>query len=123
MTTTAHSPSLQNKFRSLCLSFPGVTEAAVHGRPEFLVGKEPFAAIEEHAGSSCVAVRVGPEDYRERAAETRLLITKHVEKDGWLLLKLARDIDWDEVMDLVLMSYVAVAPKKMLQALDRTLRP
>lgn len=107
--------------REICLSFPESVETKGHGHPVFRVGREAFAALEIHSGELHLAVRVGPEDYKERSTESRLLLERHVAKEGWVLLKLARVHHWDEVRDLVLLSYVAVAPKKMLQALERTL--
>ncbi len=119
--SAAQIASVLKKFRSIAESFPQVTEGESHGHPIFCVGKESFAALEIHAGVPYLALRVGPEDFVEGSRETRALTKKHALKEGWVLLKLVKDIDWEEVKGLLLMSYVSVAPTKMLQALDRTL--
>jgi predicted DNA-binding protein (MmcQ/YjbR family) len=121
MPPSSQIQALQKKIRTLCLSFPSVTEGEALGRPVFCVGKYSFAALEEHAGIPYFAVRVGPEDFRDRSPESALLVRKHVAKEGWLLVKLDREIDFDQAKDLLLMSYVAIAPRKMLQALEREL--
>lgn len=122
MTVAMELPShILKRLRQIALSFPEAAESGDAGAPVFSVGKEPFASVELLGGSPFLAVRVGSEAPGVKKAGARAFVSRHASKEGWVLLRLAGDVPWDEVKDSVLLAYVSVAPRRMLQALDRAL--
>ena len=108
----------RRRFRDLCLAFPGVTESVSARDSAYRVGRETFAHFEEHGDEPRAAIRVGPEEFRDRSPESRLLLEKHVAKEGYMTLRIDKRTDWDELRGLLLIAYAAVAPKRRLQELD-----
>lgn len=121
LRTTARRARSRRRFRELCLSFPGVTEAITGPKAVYRVGKEPFACFEDVGAETRASVRLGPEDYRERSPESVELLRKHVVRENYVTIPLDAQTEWDEVRDLLLMAYVAVAPKRRLQELEGAL--
>ncbi len=100
------------RMRDLCLDLPEVTEAGTDDLPQFRVAKSSFAEIERRSGKLVLYLRVG---------EGEAPVPKTPDREGWAAVPLDRNTDWREVRELVVLSYCAVAPTKMLRALDSAL--
>lgn len=117
------------RLRALCLALPGAGEKVAHGRPNFFTTKV-FAVFGgslkgEHRAPIAQRALLFLPDAAEREAlvqDDRFFVPGYVGPSGWLGLTfhgLALDeVDWDEVGELVDMSYRNTAPARLVQELD-----
>ena len=105
--------------REICLALPEAQEGLSFGSPWFRAGKKPFAIFDAHDGQPELAFRAVPEAREELLADPRFFPTPYMHHNGWLTMRLEEPIDWDEVEELVLDSYLQQALKRMLKALER----
>lgn len=123
------------RVREIALAFPEAHEKVSHGRPAFFVTKMFLM----YGGSVKPAVKGGdyiqhPQsimvkvDASDRAAlerDARFFYPAYLGPAGWLGLDLRarmrgdRDVDWDEVGELVDASFRLTAPKKLVKQLDQ----
>ncbi len=115
--------------RQLCLALPGAGEKISHGRPNFFTTKV-FATF----GGSLKGDHFAPvarrallflPDAAEREAlvqDERFFVPAYVGPSGWLGLTFhgfeVDDVDWDEVAELIDMSYRNTAPARLVSELD-----
>lgn len=112
------------RLRSLCTALPDVTERPSHGEPTwFIRDKKTFVMYADHhhddrvgcwmaapSGSQAAHVATDPERY---------FVPPYVGHRGWLGIRLdVPDVDWDELAELVVEAYRAVAPKRLVAELD-----
>jgi predicted DNA-binding protein (MmcQ/YjbR family) len=112
---------LIKRFRTLCLSFPEVSEMNSWGHPNFRAGKRTFATVEWVKGRPSLAFRLGA----TAAAQFRI---RHSEffytpygRDQWLSVWIDAPVTWQLVESLVDRSYRLVALKRLIAVLDGTL--
>jgi hypothetical protein len=117
------------RLRALCTALPEVTEKLSHGSPTWFVRKTFVMFVGEHHGERlgfwCAAP---PGVQEEMVAEDpdRFFRPPYVGHRGWLGVYLdgggdgdgGRDVDWDEVAEIVQEAYRTVAPKKLVALLD-----
>jgi len=112
-----------NRLRRLCLALPEVTERVSHGEPAwFIRGKRMFVTYVDHhhddrVGFWCAA---GAGEAAALVAEDgrRYFIPPYVGHRGWLGAYLdVPDVDWDEIAELVVDAYRAVAPATLIAKL------
>jgi phosphoribosylglycinamide formyltransferase-1 len=94
----------------------------VHGsHAQFLVRKKTFAYfLDNHHGDGIVAVtcKVLPGDNKAlvEATPRKFYLPAYVASRGWVALRLdVGKIDWEEVRELLLGSYMLVAPKRLAE--------
>ena len=108
------------ELRAVCLVLQESAEVETWGRPTFRAGKKMFAVFES-SDRHPYAVIFKP-DPPERAAlveDRRFYVPAYFGPGGWLALDFtAAPVDWDEVAELIEVSYRQVALKRMLEALD-----
>jgi hypothetical protein len=115
--------SLEERFRSICLSFPGVSERVSHGTPAFFVGKQ-FAVLwpdghhEDSFPHLWCAAPYGVQADLVASNPDRFFLPPYVGHRGWIGVRLDGAIDWDEIVDLCEDAYRTVAPRRLLSALD-----
>ncbi len=118
------------KVRTVALGFPEAFEKVSHGRPAFFVTK----MFVMYGGSvkpqikggdylqypHSIMVKVDESDRRALTQDRRFFFPAYLGPSGWLGLDLTatKNIDWDEVSELVDASYRLVAPKKLIGRLD-----
>jgi hypothetical protein len=117
---------LLRRVRRICLELPGADEKVSHGRPNFFTRKV-FAIYgatvkgDHWATERDRSVQVLP-DADERLAlqqDDRFFTPAYTGPSGWLGLDLTvASVDWDEVAELVEMSYRNTAPKTLVAELD-----
>jgi predicted DNA-binding protein (MmcQ/YjbR family) len=110
--------------RELALAFPGAAEKISHGRP-FFYTKTAFAVygggVKETGAQFPRSLVVKP-DAEERVAllgQSYTYPPAYLAPSGWIGFDLDRvDVDWDEVAELLDMSFRVTAPAKLVRELD-----
>ena len=113
-----------DRLRQLCLALPEVTERLSHSAPTwFIRDKKTFVSYVGHhhgvAHAFWCAAPEGSQEAHVAAAPDRFFVPAYVGHRGWLGVYLDVPLDWDEIADLVVEAYRAVAPAKLLAELDR----
>ncbi|HKJ56589.1 MAG TPA: MmcQ/YjbR family DNA-binding protein [Nitriliruptoraceae bacterium] len=113
------------RVRDLALAMPSAREKVSHGRPAFFTRK----VFAYYGGSRKVdgtwiqhpqSIMVQP-DARERAAlldDERVWIPGYIGPSGWLAIDIGDATDWDEVAELLDMSYRMTAAARLVDQLD-----
>jgi hypothetical protein len=120
----AKPTSVVDKVRAICTAFPEVTEKLSHGAPSFFVRKQ-FVAVwpdghhDQHFPHMWCAAPAGAQEALIAARPDRVFRPPYVGHRGWLGVRLDGAVDWDEVAELCDAAYRAVAPAKLVAALDR----
>jgi len=104
--------------RKLCLAFPEASEAAAFGNPVWRAGKKTFCSAHRYSGRMKLSFWVGSDMQAMLTFEKRYQIPAYMGHNGWIDLDVEDHIDWDEVRQLVLVSYRHFALKRMLNELD-----
>lgn len=107
------------RLTAFALALPEATREVRGAHAQFLVRKKTFAYfLNDHHGDGIVAVacKVLPGD-NQRLVEAdpgRFYLPAYIASRGWVALRLDTDkVDWDEANDLLLGSYMLVAPKRL----------
>lgn len=114
---------LEDRIRAICMALPGVTERASHGAPAFFVGRQ-FLQLWLHGHHDDLfahlwcAAPPGAQDELVRTEPDRFFRPPYVGGRGWVGVRLDGEIDWDELTAVCEEAFRAVAPKKLLAALD-----
>lgn len=118
-----------HRVRELCLALPEATEKVSHGRPNFFT-KKVFAIFggslkgEHFAPVARRSLLFLPDEteHDALAQDERFFIPAYLGPSGWLGLTFhgfeVDDVDWDEVGELVDMSYRGTAPARLVAQLD-----
>jgi hypothetical protein len=123
---SAEDPRL-TRLTEVALALPEATRKIYGSHAQFLVRKNTFAYfLDNHHGDGIVSVtcKVMPSENTALATAQpkRYYIPSYVGPRGWVALRLdVGKIDWDEVRDLLLSSYILTAPKRLaaeVQPLD-----
>ncbi|MGB7353999.1 MAG: MmcQ/YjbR family DNA-binding protein [Acidobacteriaceae bacterium] len=112
----------------LCRALPETAREDQGGHAAFTVRGKKFAYfLNDHHGDGTVSVCA-----RAFPGESAKLIEAHPRKfyspayigpRGWVALRLDRGTpDWDEVRDLLMASYLQVAPKKLREQVEAEIR-
>ena len=113
-----------DRVRRCCLALPGVTERLSHGAPTWFVGDRPSFVTyhDDHHGDGRLALwcaaPAGAQQVLVAADPVRFFVPPYVGHRGWVGLRLDRDPRWDEVAEVVVDAYRAVAPRRLLAELD-----
>ncbi|MDV7199032.1 MmcQ/YjbR family DNA-binding protein [Rhodococcus kroppenstedtii] len=118
--------ALLRRVRELALGFPGAAEKVSHGRPQFFTTKT-FAVYgatvkgDHHATrwSRSLQFLPDPDEHDALVGDTRFFVPAYWGPAGWLGLDLTVDEpDWDEVRELIDMSYRRTATRRLVAELD-----
>lgn len=113
------------RVREIALGFPEAAEKESHGRPAFFT-KKVFA----HYGGSvrdegdwvahdrAIVFVPDPEERPALEADRRVWLPAYLGPYGWLGLDLDDGSDFDEVSELLQISYRMTAPSRLVAALD-----
>jgi hypothetical protein len=105
----------------IALALPECKRKLCGTHAQFLVRKKTFAYfLNDHHGDGIVAVtgKVLPGDNKAlvEAQPRRFYLPAYIASKGWVALRLdVGKIDWDEVRELLLGSYVLIAPKRLAE--------
>ena len=114
--TLSTNPILQ-RLTTIALALPEARRELSGSHASFRVRKKIFAYfLDNHHGDGIVAVTCkvlpGENSALAKAQPKRYYLPAYIGPRGWVALRLAR-IDWYEVRDLLLTSYVLTAPKRL----------
>lgn len=114
--TDAHS-----RIRDICLSFPEASEKPFggHTAPSFRVRDKLFVMTSEDGLSLTFKAGPGVQEALVAEAPERFFVPKYVGSRGWVGARLDVDLDWDEMAELFEDSYRLIAPKRLVNLLDR----
>jgi len=107
------------RLTEVALALPEATRQIYGSHAQFLVRKRTFAYfLDNHHGDGLVAVtcKVLPGDNKAlaEAQPDRFYLPAYIASKGWVALRLdGGNVDWEEVRELLLGSYVLVAPKRL----------
>jgi hypothetical protein len=116
--TPATNPILK-RLTTLALALPEASRELSGSHASFRVRKEIFAYfLDNHHGDGIVAVTCkvlpGENSALAKAQPKRYYLPAYIGPRGWVALRLDLvRIDWSEVRDLLLTSYVLTAPKRL----------
>ncbi len=122
-TQRAHDRAL-DAVRSICLSFPEVSERLSHGSPAWFVREKKTVAmfVDDHHGHGILGIWCpqvpGVQEEMVGLEPDRFFRPPYVGPSGWLGVRLDREVDWDEVRGILTDSYRKVAPKTLVKQLD-----
>jgi phosphoribosylglycinamide formyltransferase-1 len=108
-----------SRLTEIALSLPEATRKIYGSHAQFLVRRKTFAYfLDNHHGDGIVAVtgKVLPGDNKAlaEAQPDRFYLPAYIASKGWVALRLdVGKIDWEEVRELLLSSYVLGAPKTL----------
>lgn len=111
----------------LALALPDATRKVHGSHAQFLVRKKTFAYfLDNHHGDGIVSVTckvmAGDNKALVEAQPRRFYLPAYIGPKGWIALRLdVGKIDWEEVKELLLGSYMLVAPKKLAEQVKNLL--
>jgi hypothetical protein len=105
----------------IALALPEATRQICGRHAQFLIRKKTFAYfLDDHHGDGIVAVtcKVLPGDNKAlaEAQPHRFYLPAYIASKGWVALRLdVGKVDWEEAKELLLGSYVLIAPKRLAE--------
>lgn len=113
-------PPILERLRGICLRLPEAAETGGVGNPSFKVRDKIFAMQHGHEGrTSCwVKAPAGVQDMLVGHDSERFFVPPYVGHHGWVGIWLDREVDWEELADLVEESFRMTAPKRLVAQLD-----
>lgn len=124
VVTKRQYDQILKRLRAVCDSFPEVEERLSHGAPSFFIrGKKTLCMFtDDHHGDGRLAIWCpafpGVQEELIEQEPDRFFRPPYVGPSGWVGLRLDRDVDWDEVRELLADAYRKVGPKKLIALLD-----
>lgn len=114
----ARAQEILKKLRAICLALPETSEATQFGNPVWKAGKKTFCGVHHYTGRLRLQFWVGSDMQTALTFEAdRYQIPAYMGHNGWIDLDAENHVDWDEVGELVMISYRHFALKRMLNAL------
>lgn len=111
--------AILDQVSGLCLAMPEVVREIHGSHASFLVRKKTFAYfLDNHHGDGIVGIncKALPDDNLALIAADpqRFYMPAYIGPRGWVGLRLDQgEIDWDEVSEMLKLSYKLTAPKKL----------
>ena len=97
------------RLRKLCLALPGAEETENFGHPFFRFKGKPFCIFHGPDQGHTIAIKVAKTEQGMFLEDPRFIRTPYIGQHGWVSLKIAERLDWEEVEELVKGSYRLVA--------------
>ena len=122
----AEIEDLRRRVTEICLTYPDASVEEGGEHRIYRVRARTFAYfLHDHHGDGETAVSIKIEPGMNlsliESDPARFYFPSYVGPRGWVSLRLiGRDVDWEEVEDLIEMSYRLVAPVTLVRQLDAT---
>jgi hypothetical protein len=119
MVRKSSQPSRLRALTEICLALPETTREDKGSHAAFLVRKKTFAYyLNNHHGdniiSVCCKVLPGENHFLVESGPDRFYLPAYIGSRGWIGLRMDRAaLNWTEVKELVHVSYLQTAPKKL----------
>ena len=117
---------LAGRLRSICLTFPEVTERLSHGAPTWFVrDKSSFVTLwadghhDQQFPHLWCAAPPGAQAELAAAEPERFFRPPYVGGRGWIGVRLDHDVDWTEIAEICRVAYRVIAPARLAARLDR----
>ena len=113
------------RLTEIALALPETARQVYGSHAQFLVRKKTFAYfLDNHHGDGIVAVtcKVMPEENNTLVAAQpgRFYLPSYLASRGWVALRLDTGrINWSEVRDLLVGSYLLLAPKNLARIVEK----
>jgi len=112
------------RLSKICLALPEAARRDASDHAAFLIRKRIFAYfLNNHHGDGIVSVAVkalpGENKALAAAQPVRFYLPAYIGPRGWIALRLEGGVDWDEVSELVSVSYRLIAPKALVKQIGR----
>ena len=114
-----------DRLRRICLALPEAHEVQAHGEPTFRVRNKMFATFADasnHHGRGRHAVWCKSDFVTQELLVTRspdrYFVPAYMGPSGWVGIYLDRKPDWAEVSERLRQSYLMVAPKRLIAAME-----
>ena len=124
-----HAEALE-QLRSICLALPETNERLSHGSPSFFIrDKKLFLTLVDnhHDDGNGVAIwcaaAPGVQEHLVETEPERFYRPAYVGHRGWIGVRLAVDLDWDEIDTIARDAYVQVAPKTLARQIESPTDP
>ena len=123
-TTAAKEDWRLTKLTRICLAMPEASRELMGRHAGFYIRKKTFAYfLDDHHGDGIVGVtcKVLPGDNKALVASdpARFYMPAYVASKGWVALRLdVGEVDWQEVKELIMHSYLLIAPKRLAAAVQ-----
>ena len=120
---SAEDPRL-TRLTEIALALPEATRQIYGSHAQFLIRKKTFAYfLDNHHGDGIIGVTCkvmpGENDALVASQPRRFYLPAYVASRGWVGLRLdIGKIDWNEVRDLILGSYLLSAPKALARIVE-----
>jgi hypothetical protein len=124
MATARQAERALKEVRRICLGLPEVSERLSHGSPSFFVrGKKTLTMFaDDHHGDGILGIWCpafpGVQEELIESEPDRFYRPPYVGPSGWIGVRLDREVDWDEIAEIIADSYRKVAPKTLVKQLD-----
>ena len=110
------SEDTAERLREICLSLPEAHEQlAWDDHVTWRVRSKIFAMPTESEGRpafECKAPK-GAQAFLVDAEPERFFVPRYVGRHGWIGMYVDRDVDWDEVREFIVESFVMTAPRRV----------
>ena len=116
--------AITTKLDQICSRLPESSRLDQNDHASYLVRKKPFVYfLNNHHGDGIIGVacKALPGDNQRLIASdpARFYMPAYVGPRGWVGLRIdTRKVDWEEVSELVLGSYLLVAPKTLARLVE-----
>lgn len=110
------------RMREICLALPDTKETLTWGQPHFRVLDKIFAGCGSEGGTVGIGFKLTLPHQAQIVKRPGFSIAPYVGKHGWVSVDAATIEDWDEIAELVRISYGLIAPKKSLAKLGERAR-
>lgn len=123
-TTAAKEDWRLTKLTRFCLAMPEAGRELMGRHAAFYIRKKTFAYfLDDHHGDGIVGVacKVLPGDNKALVASdpARFYMPAYVASKGWVGRRLdVGEVDWREVKELIMHSYLLIAPKRLAAAVQ-----
>src|SRR5438128_2236904 len=109
------------RLTEIALALPETTRKIHGSHAQFLIRKKTFAYfLDNHHGDGIVAVTCkvlqGDNQALVEAKPSKFYLPSYIASKGWVALRLdVGKVDWDEVRELLMGSYLLIAPKRLAE--------
>jgi hypothetical protein len=110
------------------MALPEATERQSHGAPGFFAGRQfvmlwPEGHHDHRFPHLWCAAPPGVQAELLETEPDRFFRPPYVGNRGWIGVRLDGDVDWEEIREICAEAFRAVAPRRLVAALDAAARP
>ncbi len=122
--SVAKKPDPVERVRKLCVDLPEVSERLSHGAPTwFIRAKLTLATVwnDHHGDGRLGLICAAPAGVHQELVDEepdRFYVPAYVGHRGWIGVRLDREVDWQEIEQILVDAYTCVGPAKLVAELQ-----